>query len=50
MRIKMEQKNILNITTREDFRKWLIQNHNTESECWMAAKEVRIHQRTVYGI
>lgn len=38
MRIKMEQKNILNITTREDFRKWLIQNHNTESECWMAAK------------
>lgn len=22
----MEQKNILNITTREDFRKWLIQN------------------------
>lgn len=34
----MEQKNILNITTREDFRKWLIQNHNTESECWMAAK------------
>ena len=26
----MEQKNILNITTREDFRKWLIQNHNTE--------------------
>ena len=34
----MEQKNILNITTKEDFRKWLIQNHNTESECWMAAK------------
>ena len=34
----MEQKNILNITTREDFRKWLIQNHNTESECWIAAK------------
>ena len=35
----MEPKNILNITTREDFRKWLIQNHNTESECWMVAKK-----------
>lgn len=35
----MEAKNILNITTREDFRKWLIQNHNTESECWMVAKK-----------
>jgi len=34
----MEPKNILNITTREDFRKWLTENHNKESECWMVAK------------
>lgn len=35
----MEPKNILNITTRSDFRKWLIENHNKESECWMVAKK-----------
>lgn len=35
----MEPKNILNITTREDFRKWLAENHNKESECWMIAKK-----------
>ena len=35
----MEPKNILNITTREDFRKWLTENHNKESECWMVVKK-----------
>lgn len=35
----MEAKNILSITTREDFRKWLTANHNKESECWMVAKK-----------
>ena len=35
----MEPKNILNITTREDFRKWLIANHDTETECWMIVKK-----------
>lgn len=35
----MEPKNILNITTREEFRKWLAENHNKESECWMIAKK-----------
>ncbi len=34
----MEPKNILNITTREDFRKWLSENHKWERECWMIAK------------
>ena len=29
----------MNITTREDFRKLLIQNHNTELECWIVAKK-----------
>lgn len=35
----MEPQNILNITTREEFRKWLNDNHNKESECWMVAKK-----------
>ena len=35
----MEPKNILNITTREDFRKWLIENHDTETECWVIVKK-----------
>ena len=35
----MEPKNILNITTREDFRKWLMANHDTETECWMIVKK-----------
>ncbi len=37
--MKMEPKNILNITTREDFRKWLSENHGREKECWMVAKK-----------
>lgn len=35
----MEPKNILDITTRAVFRKWLIENHNKETECWMACKK-----------
>ena len=35
----MEAKNILNITTRKDFRNWLIENHNKETECWMVTKK-----------
>lgn len=38
----MEPKNILMITTRADFRKWLIENHDRESECWMVAKKGKI--------
>ncbi|WP_288154326.1 YdeI family protein [Duncaniella freteri] len=30
--------NILHITTRNDFRKWLSENHKKESECWLEAK------------
>lgn len=33
----MEPKNILQITTRAAFRKWLEENHFRESECWMIA-------------
>ena len=35
----MESKNILNITTREDFRTWLMQNHDKENECWLVVKK-----------
>lgn len=35
----MEAKNVLNITTREKFRQWLIENHGKETECWMVAKK-----------
>lgn len=34
----MEIKNRLNITTRNDFREWLIANSEIESECWVEAK------------
>ena len=35
----MEPKNILAITTRAEFRQWLIKNHNKETECWMVVKK-----------
>ena len=35
----MEQKNILNITTRAEFRRWLKENHDKETECWMVVKK-----------
>lgn len=35
----MEAKNILHITSREEFRKWLMDNHNKETECWAIAKK-----------
>ncbi len=38
----MEAKNILNIKTRMAFREWLIENHNKETECWVAVKKGKI--------
>ena len=35
----MEPKNILNITTRKDFRAWLMQNRDKEKECWVVVKK-----------
>ncbi len=35
----MEPKNVLNIKTREDFRTWLANNHDKQSECWIVAKK-----------
>ena len=38
----MDAKNILNITTRAEFRQWLIENHRKETECWMVAKKGKL--------
>ncbi|WP_086350076.1 YdeI/OmpD-associated family protein [Candidatus Enterococcus clewellii] len=35
----MEPKNVLNITTRMSFRQWLIEHHDTETECWIITKK-----------
>ena len=35
----MEPKNRLNITTRAEFRQWLIENHDKETECWLVVKK-----------
>lgn len=35
----MIPENILNITTRSEFRRWLEQHHQQEKECWMIAKK-----------
>lgn len=35
----MEPKNILDVTTREEFRQWLEKNHDQKSECWAVAKK-----------
>ncbi len=34
----MTPRNILDIITRTDFRKWLMNNSTTEKECWIAVK------------
>ncbi len=34
----MNPKNILSVSCREDFRRWLAENHKRESECWVEAR------------
>ena len=34
----MTPKNILKISSRAEFRKWLTDNHTAEKECWIAVK------------
>lgn len=38
----MTPRNILDITLRSEFRKWLINNSATEKECWIAVKRGKI--------
>jgi uncharacterized protein YdeI (YjbR/CyaY-like superfamily) len=35
----MEIKNILDIKTRKEFREWLVENHDKETECWFIVKK-----------
>ena len=35
----MNLSNILSVTTRDAFRQWLIENHDKQTECWMAVKK-----------
>ncbi len=35
----MTSRNILDITNRNDFRKWLVNNSAIEKECWIAVDE-----------
>ena len=37
----MEPKNRLDITTRAEFRQWLLENHDRETECWLVVKKGR---------
>ena len=37
--MKLEPKNRLNITTRAEFRQWLLENHDRETECWLVVKK-----------
>ncbi|MDE6264925.1 MAG: YdeI/OmpD-associated family protein [Paramuribaculum sp.] len=38
----MTPKNILDIHTRDDFRKWLLNNSTSEKECWIEVKRGKI--------
>ena len=37
----MKHKNILTITTKQDFREWLEKNSSSESECYVSVKRGR---------
>ena len=37
----MELKNLLDVKSREELRKWLKKNHRTEPECWVIVKRGR---------
>lgn len=44
----METINLLNIGNRHEFRKWLIENHQNESECWVIVKRGRPSDNTTF--
>ena len=44
----MEHKNILDIKNRQDFRRWLERNAETETECWVAVKRGKPVDETVF--
>ena len=37
----MDFKNLLSAKNRDELRQWLLENYNTESECWVIVKRGR---------
>ena len=38
----------LNLTSREDWRKWLTNNHNTQKECWLSVTRGKSNNAVLY--
>ncbi len=40
----MDYQNVLNCKSHNEFRDWLIENHNKEKECWISCKRGKIEE------
>lgn len=41
-------KNLLSVRSREEFRNWLIRNHDHELECWVIVKRGRPNNKNIF--
>lgn len=46
---KMEIHNLLEAKSRKELREWLVQNHDKETECWVAVKRGRPKDNGIFG-
>lgn len=44
----MEIHNLLDVRSRGELRQWLVQNHETEKECWVVVKRGRPTDDTTF--
>lgn len=44
----MEIHNLLDVRSRGELRQWLVQNHETEKECWVVVKRGRSTDDTTF--
>ncbi len=44
----MQITNPINLTSREDWRKWLTNNHNTQKECWLSVTRGKSNNVVLY--
>ena len=44
----MQITNPINLTSREDWRKWLTNNHNTQKECWLSVTRGKSNNAVLY--
>lgn len=44
----MEIHNLLDVRSRGELRQWLVQNHDTEKECWVVVKRGRPMDDTTF--